>query len=53
METPTYPAGAPLVGFVPTPTGKGYWMILADGAVFGFGDAEYHGRLIVEEKNWR
>lgn len=48
-----HPGYAPLVGFVPTPTGQGYWMILADGAVYAFGDAVFQGRLIIEEKNWR
>jgi hypothetical protein len=38
-------AQAKLVALVATPTGKGYWMVTADGAVFGFGDAEYFGRL--------
>ena len=27
---------SPIVGVVPTPTGDGYWMIAADGGVFGF-----------------
>lgn len=40
-----YPAQAPVVTMVATPTGKGYWILTADGAVFGFGDAEYFGRV--------
>lgn len=36
---------ARIVAAFPTPTGKGYWIITADGAVFAFGDAEYHGRI--------
>lgn len=28
-----------------TPSGKGYTIVTADGAVFCFGDAEYHGRI--------
>ena len=38
-------AQAPVVAFEVTPTGKGYWIVTADGAVFAFGDAEYHGRV--------
>jgi hypothetical protein len=38
---------AKIVTAFPTPTGKGYWIITADGAVFAFGDAEYHGRIEV------
>lgn len=36
---------APIVTLAPTPTGKGYWLVTADGAVYSFGDAEYHGGL--------
>lgn len=36
---------AKIVAAFPTPTGKGYWIITADGAVFAFGDAEFHGRI--------
>ena len=32
-----------IVGIAPTKTGKGYWLAGADGAVYGFGDAAYHG----------
>ncbi|HEX4219620.1 MAG TPA: hypothetical protein VHZ02_14690 [Acidimicrobiales bacterium] len=35
--------GAPIVGMAPTPDGKGYWMVGADGAVFTFGDAAFYG----------
>ena len=38
-------AQAPIVAFEATPTGKGYWIVTADGAVFAFGDATYHGRV--------
>lgn len=51
-EEPTVPddpnipnSQAKIVAFAPTPTGKGYWIVTADGAVFAFGDAEYHGRI--------
>lgn len=40
-------ASAPIVAFEATPTGKGYWIVTADGAVFAFGDAVYLGRLTV------
>ena len=26
-----------------TPDGKGYWLVAADGGIFAFGDAVYHG----------
>ena len=26
-----------------TPSGNGYWLVAADGGVFAFGDAEFHG----------
>jgi hypothetical protein len=29
----------------PTPDGKGYWLVAADGGVFGFGDATYFNSL--------
>ena len=27
----------------PTPTGRGYWLLAADGGVFSFGDAAFYG----------
>lgn len=39
-------AQAKIVVAFPTPTGKGYTIITADGAVFCFGDAEFHGRIL-------
>lgn len=42
-------ASAAIVAAFPSPTGDGYWIVTADGAVFGFGDAHYHGRLNVPE----
>lgn len=42
-----------IAGFCPTPTGKGYWVIFSDGAVFGFGDAEYHGRPELVNGVWQ
>lgn len=36
---------APLLTFVPTPSGNGYWMVTKDGGVFAFGDARFFGRV--------
>src|SRR3546814_20085687 len=33
----------PIVGMAPTPTGSGYWRVAADGGIFTFGDARFHG----------
>lgn len=44
-EPHEYDAQAPVAAFEPTPTGKGYWIVTADGAVFAFGDAVYLGRV--------
>lgn len=46
------PSMSTIVAFSPTPTGKGYWIVFSDGAVFGFGDAEYHGRPQVVNGIW-
>ncbi len=35
--------GSPIVAMVPTPDGKGYWLVASDGGVFSFGDAAYLG----------
>lgn len=37
------PSSAPMVGIVYTKSGNGYWQFNEDGAVFAFGDAQYHG----------
>ncbi len=34
---------APIVGMVPTFTGRGYFMVASDGGVFAFGDAKFEG----------
>jgi hypothetical protein len=39
-------AQARIVAFEPTPTGNGYWVVTADGAIFAFGDAKYLGRVV-------
>jgi hypothetical protein len=35
--------GGPIVSLAATPAGRGYWMVGADGGVFAFGDAPFHG----------
>jgi peptidoglycan-N-acetylglucosamine deacetylase len=35
----------PLVGMAATPSGNGYWLVAADGGVFSFGDAAFHGSM--------
>jgi hypothetical protein len=34
---------APIVDIAATPSGKGYWLLGADGGIFSFGDAAFHG----------
>lgn len=36
---------APITGIAATPTGKGYWLVGADGGVFAFGDAVMLGNV--------
>lgn len=33
----------PVVDMASTPTGGGYWLVAADGGIFNFGDAAFHG----------
>lgn len=35
----------PVIDIVPTPSGKGYWLLGADGSVHAYGTAGYHGSL--------
>lgn len=35
----------PAVGVMPTPSGNGYWIAAADGGVFAYGDAVFHGSM--------
>jgi len=35
----------PIVGMAATPTGKGYWLVAADGGIFAFGDAAFQGSM--------
>jgi hypothetical protein len=41
--TGAHPLAAPIVGIAATPNGQGYWLVGADGGVFNFGDAPFHG----------
>ena len=36
---------APITAIAPTTDGRGYWLVGADGGVFAFGDAVFHGSL--------
>jgi photosystem II stability/assembly factor-like uncharacterized protein len=36
---------SPAVQIAPTPTGGGYWIVLASGKVYPFGDAKHYGDL--------
>lgn len=40
---PSGPLPVPVVGIESTPTGRGYWLVAADGGVFSFGDAHFRG----------
>ena len=35
----------PVVGMAATSTGRGYWLVAADGGVFAFGDARFYGSM--------
>nr|MDA8342314.1 hypothetical protein [Actinomycetota bacterium] len=36
---------APVVGMAPAPNNGGYWLVAADGGVFAFGSATFHGSM--------
>src|ERR1022692_3585121 len=38
-------ANKPIVGMAATHDGGGYWVVAADGGIFAFGDAGYHGSM--------
>jgi hypothetical protein len=42
----------PTVDLAPTATGRGYWLLGADGGVFCFGDAAFHGSLPALGVRW-
>src|SRR3954466_6714133 len=33
---------SPIVGMASTASGKGYWLVAADGGIFAFGDARFY-----------
>jgi hypothetical protein len=35
----------PVVGMAPTASGKGYWLVAADGGIFAFGDAGFYNSI--------
>lgn len=37
------PLNQPMVGMSPTADAGGYWLVAADGGIFSFGDAPFHG----------
>ncbi len=37
------PLNRPVVGMAATPSGRGYWLVAADGGIFAFGDAAFDG----------
>ena len=39
----SHPLNAPIVGIAEMASGKGYWMVAADGGVFNFGSAGFYG----------
>ena len=44
---------AGIVGIAPTTTGNGYWLAAADGGVFAYGGATFHGGLAPEPTGTR
>jgi GH25 family lysozyme M1 (1,4-beta-N-acetylmuramidase) len=41
----TVPLGQQYVALLPTTDGKGYWIVAADGGVFSYGSAVFHGSM--------
>jgi hypothetical protein len=39
----SHPLNAPIVGIAALPDGQGYYLVAADGGVFNFGAAQFHG----------
>ncbi len=50
-EFPIIASNQPPVAFFATQSGKGYYVVAADGGVFSFGDAEFHGSLGAKKLN--
>ncbi len=40
-----FASDAPIVGIAAAPIGEGYWLVAADGGVFSFGNARFHGSM--------
>ncbi|MCB0993161.1 MAG: DUF3048 domain-containing protein, partial [Acidimicrobiales bacterium] len=40
----------PVVDMAATPSGNGYWMAAADGGIFSFGDAGFHGSAATRQR---
>jgi hypothetical protein len=40
----------PVVGMAASPSGGGYWLVAADGGVFAFGDARFHGSAVAADR---
>ena len=36
----------PVVSIAPTSSGRGYWLVAADGGMFAFGDSPFIGALV-------
>ena len=36
---------APVVGMAASPSGRGYWLVAADGGIFDYGDALFYGSM--------
>ena len=44
-QAPPTPIPHGCVGMIPTASGKGYWLVAADGGVFTHGDATFYGSM--------
>jgi hypothetical protein len=45
------PLNKPIVAMSPTRSGRGYWLVAADGGIFAFGDAGFYGSTGGEKLN--
>jgi len=46
------PEGRRIIAFQATPTGAGYWLVANDGAIYAFGDAQFHGTVKWNGTEW-
>ena len=51
LTDPTGKKISPIVGGVSHPTGMGYWLVAASGAVYAYGDSRYYGGANVHMVN--